>query len=165
MLIQPTTGIIAIGYSSMKAVTTLSTKFRPSNNNATAPAISPIFHIYHEQFNVIDLFNRKYYELEFPHWQCRWTDDFFNVFLRTAVHNAWVLYCTWVNPNCDLPSFYVLIMISSLYFCLNFLVSDAAYNLSSTEDVPKRLRKGCGCKKGSQRCSCSQRVKLQFNCV
>lgn len=84
---------LASTFHSMKMCHTISTAFTPIFNPPINPQVSPVYQEYRDKFNWVDLFNRKYYEVFWPHRQMQWMDNFFDTLFIICVINAWVIYC------------------------------------------------------------------------
>lgn len=87
-------------FHSTKKVHTLSNAFTPTVPPPITPAIPPLFQVYRSNFNLVDLFNRIYFSIPFGHKQLGWENNFFDVFLKIALINSWVLFnaATHFNP-------------------------------------------------------------------
>jgi len=70
----------------------LSNAFDVGDLPPITPAIPPLFQVYRNNFNLVDLFNRIYFSIPFGHKQLGWENNFFDVFLKIALINSWVLF-------------------------------------------------------------------------
>lgn len=91
-LVSPGRHEIYTVYHSLKKVNTMSNAFDVAPLPPVVPALPPLYQVYRARFNLIDLFNRVYFSIQFPHKQLGWKTNFFDVVLKIAVINAWVLY-------------------------------------------------------------------------
>jgi len=79
-------------FHSNKKVNTLSNAFNLGPPPPITPAVPPLFQVYRNHFNLVDLHNRVYFSLKFHHKQQGWENLHFDVCLKIALTNAWILY-------------------------------------------------------------------------
>jgi hypothetical protein len=91
-------------YHSNKKMNTLSNAFNTTPALVT-PAIPPLYQVYRSHFNLVDLFNRIYFAIAFHHRQHGWQNNFFDVFLKIALINSWVLYNAATNNTITIRDF------------------------------------------------------------
>lgn len=84
---------VYVSYSSEKIVNTVSNAFVIADNTPADPEEPPLPYLhYRAKFNVIDLFDRLYYQFPNPHRHTSWRDHFFYVILKMCMVNSWVLF-------------------------------------------------------------------------
>lgn len=83
---------LCVSYFSGKKVNTMSNAFAPFQVGAPSPVEPPLYQAYRNTFNLIDLWDRIYFKMQFPHRQEGWENNLFDVVLKIALINAWVLF-------------------------------------------------------------------------
>jgi hypothetical protein len=83
---------IYVAYSSNSSTNTVSTAFAPVIPLIPPLPVPTIYEEYHRSFNMVDLFDRIYFLIEFPHRQHGWKSDFLDMIFKIALNNTWVLY-------------------------------------------------------------------------